>query len=438
MAKLNPYADAMLGELRRAWKSFPVTAATVAMAGALFLAVRIHTLCVPPEEAKESLRAWGAARQLAMFVQQPSDSQHKQIPQFTGAFDLWDGQWWRVPVSGLHHANLLHLVMNCTALWFLGRLLEPKLGKVAFLVFFLLATTVSMLPEFLLEHSAVGLSGGVYAVFGALMVLRRRDPQVASVFTEGIVRFGLVWLFACLLLTAFEILPIANAAHFSGFAYGWIAGQVLFGVCSPRRRLRFAFLAAHLAIVGAFYYVSHPVWIGRYHWYLASHEKDPQRQTEHLKKAVALDPGLRRPWVILADRYARQGRWDLAWETALTALKHNRTDDESVQLSRKVWGNFRTLEEQQAGMQTFNDMFGQEAEKFRKRLGIEVGQPVNHRFVGDVRPDDLDPDPARSPLDRLFDLSPAAHGRREVQKRDLSSPDVDPNRPDSAAEGTST
>ena len=49
---------------------------------------------------------------------------------------------------------------------------------------------------------------------------------MASVLTDGMVRFGLVWLFACLLLTALDVLRIANAAHFCGFAYGWIAGQI--------------------------------------------------------------------------------------------------------------------------------------------------------------------------------------------------------------------
>jgi membrane associated rhomboid family serine protease len=205
------------GALRRWMKAAPVTVAIVAVATGLYLAVKVYEWR-HPRDAGESLRVCGAVTRLAIFTAQEPGGEKTQVPQLYGPFDLWDGQWWRIPVSGFHHGGLLHLVMNGLAILFLGRLLESRLKKHTYLAFFLAANVVALLPEFLLEHDVVGLSAGAYAIFGALLVLRRFDWRIAEVFTDQVVQFGIVWLFGCVLLTALNYVNVANVAHFTGFA----------------------------------------------------------------------------------------------------------------------------------------------------------------------------------------------------------------------------
>lgn len=424
--------------LKHAWTTCPVTALIVMVAIALYVAVQVHEYRFA-DEARESLRACGAATQRVMLTKRSEDEKWQPIPQLSGPFDLWEGQWWRVIVSGFHHGDLLHLAMNSLSIWFMGQLLEPRMRRLSYLTFFMLATTVSMLPEFLLANSAIGLSGGAYAMFGVLMVLRRRDAFVASVFTDGIVKLGLVWLVGCILLTQLDILRIANAAHFCGFVYGWVAGQLLYATVPRRGWMRFGFLAAHLAIIPAFYYVMHPVWNGRYHWYLARRETDPRQQIQHLENAVNCDPGLAIPWSELAKRYGRRGQMQLAWKTVVTGLNYNRSDDESIKLSRFIWAQFDE-EERKEAFETFKETFHDNTAAWQKRLGLFAVGPNNARrqVAGSGHTGDSQTDTNRSGLEQTNEPPPGIDGRNEFKIRDLRAPQVDPDRPTSAAEGVKT
>jgi membrane associated rhomboid family serine protease len=90
------------------------------------------------------------------------------------------GEWWRLVTSGfLHFGNYggfgpVHLLFNMFALWVLGRDLEVALGRVWFLVVYLLSllggSTAIMLfgaPDDLVA----GASGAVYGLFGGIAVI---------------------------------------------------------------------------------------------------------------------------------------------------------------------------------------------------------------------------------------------------------------------------
>ncbi|MGE3314754.1 MAG: rhomboid family intramembrane serine protease, partial [Planctomycetaceae bacterium] len=224
--------------LRRFVALCPITAAIILASLLLHAAVLVYEL----RGETEVYRRLGAVETLTLFQVGEKDGPLVPVPQMSGPFELWDGQWWRILVSAFHHGGMLHVAMNGIGIAALGWLLEPRLGSARYLLFFLAGTMISMLPEFLLEHQAVGLSGGVYALFGMLLPLRRRDPDVESILTPQFVRFGLAWLIGCVLFTQIGIVHIANAAHFTGFIYGWIAGQVCFGAFRSSTLIRWSFV----------------------------------------------------------------------------------------------------------------------------------------------------------------------------------------------------
>jgi len=423
--------------LRRFAAAFPVTTGFVAVAVGLYAATAVYAARLPNGE-NDARRQLGAVCTLTSLYQETPDGPLVPIPQKTGQFDLWNGQWWRIPISGFHHGGLWHLAMNSLGLVFLGPLLEPRLGRLRFAAFFLTATTVSLLPEFLLENDVVGLSGGLYALFGALLVLRRTDWRVAEFISPGVVQFGFVWLVGCVIATQMNILRIANVAHFAGLAYGWLAAEVAWGRFSRRWTAWGAFAAAHLAIVPAFYLAMHPAWIGRYHWHLAYQETQIDRKMELLQTAVARDPSLHLAWDQLAEMQLATGDRDAAWRTVLRGLSYTRSNEFGLQLARVIWSEFALGTEQDRALEVLNDVFSGEAAAWQERLGAVAGVPPSRDRLAAEHPKRSDlPLLLQNELLQLqneFMRGKPAAGA-PGNKHDLSAPPVDPDAPDSAAAG---
>ncbi len=400
--------------LRRFIALCPITAAIILTSLLLHAAVMVYEL----RGEKEVYRRLGSVETLTLFHAEDRNGPLVAIPQMSGPFDLWDGEWWRILVSAFLHGGLLHLVMNGLGLAALGWLLEPRMGRIRFLLFFLAGTMISMVPEFLLEHQAVGLSGGLYAMFGALLPLRRRDPEVAEILTPQAVRFGLAWLVGCVVATQLEIVNIANGAHFAGFIYGWIVGQVLFGAVRHSKLARWSFIAMHLLLIPAVYFTMHPVWNGRYYWYQAYGEQDREKQTELLKQAVARDPSLRLVWDELSKIEFQNGNRGEAWRLVVEGLHHNRSNEHALKLARDIWSRM-TADERRAGRETVRTYFAEDTETWLVRLKPEH-------------------DPAMDPLLSPFRTKPAARTTPEREpgvKQNLAAPPVNPQDPASAAEG---
>ena len=392
---------------------YPVTAGIISVAVVLFLAIQIHRQLDPDAEVS---RIWGAVVPLVVVG----------LEDLNGPLELWGGQWWRIPISGFHHGGLLHLVMNCLGIAYMGRLLELQMNRFVYLLFFLTATTLSMLPEFLMDHFAVGLSGGAYAMFGCLMILRKKDEQIAEVFNESVVQFGLFWLFGCILLTAFEIMNIANAAHFVGFGYGWIFGNIFYGSWSVSLSRRWVFYASHLLFIPTFYFVMHPYWIGRYHWNLARLEFRFSKKYEHMQSAVAYDPSLRGPWLFLASYQFDEGDRLLGWKTVLEGLSYNRSDEKSVELSREIWSKLQTPAEKRTALKILGEVFQDEELIWQKRLGFLAS---NQEVAEQEQPKDSKTTNTGLPLSNF---------PSDLEEQDLSAPAVDPKSPESAVEGVGT
>lgn len=104
-----------------------------------------------------------------------------------------EGEWYRMITAAFLHEEFWHIGLNMFALWILGSILEPELGRRQFLALYLLSalggSAVSLLglPVFDLTQNAaggigLGASGAVFGLFGGLFVVaRRRGGDVSSV-----------------------------------------------------------------------------------------------------------------------------------------------------------------------------------------------------------------------------------------------------------------
>ena len=148
-----------------------------------------------------------------------------------------DGQWWRLFTAMFLHFGIAHLALNMWALWDVGRLVERLLGRARFALLFLgSATAANLLSLAINGGNAVcaGASGGVFSLYGALLVFlwrerRQVDPaefrwlfMAAGGFT--VVSLGM----------GFVIAGIDNAAHIGGLAAGALLTPVLARPWSPQ------------------------------------------------------------------------------------------------------------------------------------------------------------------------------------------------------------
>lgn len=87
------------------------------------------------------------------------------------------GEWYRIFTVALVHAGLMHLAFNMWALFVLGNPIEQAFGKVRFLTVFMISlitgslTSLAFAPP---NQFAVGASGAIFGLFGALAVTGRK------------------------------------------------------------------------------------------------------------------------------------------------------------------------------------------------------------------------------------------------------------------------
>ncbi|MBA3369859.1 MAG: rhomboid family intramembrane serine protease [Thermoleophilaceae bacterium] len=155
------------------------------------------------------------------------------------------GEVWRLVSAGFVHAGMLHLAFNMFALYVLGGLLEPAIGKLRFgLIYFvsLLAGSFGALLLTAPNVPTVGASGAVFGMMGAAIVVMRN--RGINPMESGL---GL-WLGLNLAIT-FLIPGISIGGHIGGLVGGALAAVLLFEV-GDRVRLPAIVPAAAVALLG--------------------------------------------------------------------------------------------------------------------------------------------------------------------------------------------
>ncbi|KRN77770.1 rhomboid family intramembrane serine protease [Weissella minor] len=87
---------------------------------------------------------------------------------------IGQGEWWRLLTAGFLHGSLIHLLSNLVVLYWFGKILESYLGKLGFGLLFLTSVLGGNVVSLWLDAwqtVSVGASGGVFGMFGAIVVL---------------------------------------------------------------------------------------------------------------------------------------------------------------------------------------------------------------------------------------------------------------------------
>jgi uncharacterized protein len=145
----------------------------------------------------------------------------------------FSSHWWTIVTAMFVHAGWWHIVMNMITLYFFGTWVSGLLGEVKFFIIYFLGGIVGNALFLLLSTPydiAVGASGAVFALAGALVLLRPRLKVI--VFP---IFFPIDLWVAILIFCALSFQPgVGWQAHFGGLAVGLLAG--LFFRLRERRR----------------------------------------------------------------------------------------------------------------------------------------------------------------------------------------------------------
>jgi membrane associated rhomboid family serine protease len=156
----------------------------------------------------------------------------RTFPQFLGSILL----------ATFMHAGFLHIGFNMLFFWVFGNNIEDYLGRVKYLIFYLLGGFASGFAQVLTHQTgdaslvpAVGASGAIAAVMGAYIVLYPRAR--VNVLLIVVIFFTVVQLSAVLVLGIWFVLQfftsegsnVAWVAHVGGFVFGALGILVLGG-----------------------------------------------------------------------------------------------------------------------------------------------------------------------------------------------------------------
>ncbi len=138
-----------------------------------------------------------------------------------------NGQWWRLISNCFIHFGIIHLLMNMYALFFVGLLLEPFLGKAKFITAYLLTGIIASLTSLWWHDNTVsaGASGAIFGLYGVFLALLSTNHIERSMRNGLLANIG-VFVIYNLVYGSFKG-GIDNAAHLGGLLSGILIGYAL-------------------------------------------------------------------------------------------------------------------------------------------------------------------------------------------------------------------
>ncbi|WP_089317944.1 rhomboid family intramembrane serine protease [Pontibacter ummariensis] len=137
------------------------------------------------------------------------------------------GEWWRLLTCTFLHGGILHLLFNTLALVSIGRQLEPLVGRVPFLIVYVLCGLAGSLASLWWESTRVGVgaSGAIFGMFGMLLVVLLLERRMSWQEKKAML-LNMAFIIAMNLGYGMQE-GIDNAAHSGGLLAGAVLGAVL-------------------------------------------------------------------------------------------------------------------------------------------------------------------------------------------------------------------
>lgn len=175
---------------------------------------------------------------LSQIILQNSLNSYEQLPPGTLFRKIREGEFWRLITPIFLHANFLHLFLNMSWLWILGRQIEIRIGKKQFLLLSCIIAVITNTIQYLMSGPIfLGYSGLITAMTAFIWMRQKVAPWEGYPLPSSVIVFLVFFIVAMCFLevtSAFleifekiEISPnIANASHISGVIMGCFLGRL--------------------------------------------------------------------------------------------------------------------------------------------------------------------------------------------------------------------
>lgn len=137
-------------------------------------------------------------------------------------FSVWgpairEGQTYRLLTGIFLHGGFVHLLFNCYALYVIGSQVENFLGRIKFLIIYLVAGISGSLFSMIFgNYASIGASGAIFGLMGALVYFGYHY----RVYLGNVVKSQIIPLILLNLLLGFVMSGVDNFAHIGGLIGG--------------------------------------------------------------------------------------------------------------------------------------------------------------------------------------------------------------------------
>jgi membrane associated rhomboid family serine protease len=151
-------------------------------------------------------------------------------------------EYYRLLTSGFLHDGFLHILFNMFFLWVMGRMLEPAIGRLNFVLVYFASLLAGSFGALLFEPLAgtVGASGACFGILGALMVIAYY--RGISIWQSGL---GITLVIN--IVFSLSVPGISIGGHIGGVIGGAICGWIIVAV-GERRRMPAAVIVGCLLV----------------------------------------------------------------------------------------------------------------------------------------------------------------------------------------------
>ena len=164
---------------------------------------------------------------------------------------VYAGEYWRLVVPIFLHGSFMHLLSNMYALFSWGPNAERLFGTTRFCIIYMLSGIAGFVLSYALgsmNSVAIGASGAIFGVFGALLSFRRKHRTAFKRF------FGpsLVFIIALNIVIGFTTPGVDNFGHIGGLIGGFLVAEAV-GLDGERKLTwqKALFAAAFIAFIVA-------------------------------------------------------------------------------------------------------------------------------------------------------------------------------------------
>ncbi len=153
----------------------------------------------------------------------------------SGLPEIASGHIYRLITPIFIHFNVMHIVFNMFAMYFMGAVMEFRQKRWFYIFLILIFAILSNIAQYHVDGPKFGgMSGVIYGFFGYIWMQQKFNPKFGLFLEKQVIIIAVAWFVLC--FTGL-VGAIANTAHTVGLLSGIIVGLIVAFI--PQKKILF-------------------------------------------------------------------------------------------------------------------------------------------------------------------------------------------------------